>query len=103
ISNEFYEIITEYCILNDCLRANKLELYNKPLNFDYKSIQTKIPLRKTAMLSNRRAKDIKYIKVSCDCISICTNNRCKFFKSNEKCTSHCHLKSGNKCFKNSNE
>ncbi|CAF1046567.1 unnamed protein product [Brachionus calyciflorus] len=33
-TKDFYEIVTEYGILNNCLRAGDLEMFNGPLNFD---------------------------------------------------------------------
>ncbi|RNA32349.1 hypothetical protein BpHYR1_024772 [Brachionus plicatilis] len=49
-SGEFYAIVTELGILNDCLRVGDLEMYHGPLYFDYKSIKSRLPLRKAAML-----------------------------------------------------
>lgn len=95
-ANDYYEIVTEFGILNDCLRADDLELYNGPLNFDYQEVKNKIPLRKAAMLINNRNKDLKDTEISCDCGGNCKNNRCKCFKLSEKCNSHCHLKSESK-------
>lgn len=62
VSREFYEVVCEYGILNDCLRACDLEMYHGPISFDYETIKNKISLREAAKKTNRRTKnDLKNV------------------------------------------
>ena len=45
VSREYYEIVTQYGILNDCLMASELEDYHGILGFEPESISNKITLR----------------------------------------------------------
>ncbi|RMZ93573.1 hypothetical protein BpHYR1_004529 [Brachionus plicatilis] len=83
-SGEFYEIVTEFGISNDCLRVGNLEMYHGQLNFDYKSVKSKLSLRIAAMLVNKRSKDLKEIEISCESDGMCSNKRCKCFKEEMK-------------------
>ncbi|CAF0918787.1 unnamed protein product [Brachionus calyciflorus] len=90
VSGDFYEITTKYGILNICYRASDLEPYSGPLDFDYKTVNKKISLREASHLFNKVRDDV--IVVTCDCKGACSDNRCKCFKNEQKCSSHFHLK-----------
>jgi hypothetical protein len=91
---EFYEITSAYGILNDCYRASDLESYHGVLNFDHKTIINKIALSSAASRAGNRDKHIKQIVVTCNCkLTTCKDARCKCFKNNAKCGSHCHAPS----------
>ncbi|CAF1062124.1 unnamed protein product [Brachionus calyciflorus] len=89
---DYYEIVTQYGILNNCLLAGDLEVYSGVLNFDCNKITYKISIREAARNFGKREKDLKYIEVSCDCKGKCKDKRCKSVPNSMKCNSHCQQK-----------
>jgi hypothetical protein len=60
----------------------------------------KISLRQAANLAANREQDAVAKEVICDCNGPCLDNRCKCFKANKKCSSHCHIKTTKKLCEN---
>ena len=88
-----YQITTEWGILADKLRAEHLEPYNGLLDLDkINKITNTISIREAAAAAAGRSKKIGDIEIECDCTGKCVDRRCKCFKNELKCNSHCHGK-----------
>ena len=91
----FYELQTQFGILNDKYAADDLEPVLTPL-IDLKAPgipSKKISLREATIKTNDSATSIN-TKLLCNCNGLCAeDNRCKCWKAKQKCTSHCHAKS----------
>ena len=94
---KFYEILTEYGILNDKYRASDLESFSGLVNVDLLDYEngkyTQISLKSAAGVQNARTGSTELVNTICNCQGLCkSDNRCKCFKIGKKFTSHCHLK-----------
>ena len=89
-----YRIVCKYGILNDLYGANDLEKYEGLIDFEFKKINNKVSLTTAAIAASngRRTKALNEIEVSCACKGKCDDKRCKCFKNDIKCNSHCHGK-----------
>ena len=113
----FYELVCEHGILADCYRACDLDPYSGIVKVDLKKINEmkKVSLRvaaAAARLAQRGesastehaqadANRFKETNIVCHCNGPCFDNRrCNCFKSNKKCSSHCHKKSKKNCCRN---
>ncbi len=93
----FYELKTEYGILNDKYAADDLEPILTPMvDLTLSTTSNKVSLREVTMSTNNNLEtDPCVVKVntniSCKCTLGCFNDkRCSCFKVGQKCTSHCH-------------
>ena len=93
--DKFYEVATEYGILDSKYRSSELELYESTVNIN-KNIT--ISLTTAAGKAQIRTAPENSIEkpVSCKCIGKC-DGRCKCRQSKQKCTSHCHKSASNSC------
>ncbi len=92
-----YQVKTIYGVLDKYLRTCDLEKYNGLVETDANK-NNSITLREAARLASNRAMDLSEAVVNCNCNGSCVNDgRCRCFKGNKLCNSHCHLKSKMSC------
>jgi transposase InsO family protein len=89
----FYKIATVYGILDVQYRVYDLEIYHGIILEKDINKNITISLREATLKSNIRT-DLPEPIINCNCNGKCTGDgRCKCFKANVKCSSHCHVKS----------
>ena len=93
----YYELQTKFGILDVKYRVDDLEpIYTPIIDLTAEEIPKKlISLREATISTNTTSSSTNInTKLSCQCNNSCyKDKRCKCFKNNQVCTSHCHGKS----------
>ena len=92
---ERHQLLCQYGVLNLLYPTKDLQPASNLLGLNFPTLPTSsITL---AHAARQASITTRVIHISCTCQGPCSTRRCRCFKENTKCTSHCHKKRSTQC------